>query len=267
MHSKKSNYKRALYPRGDRQFVTALARGLDILRCFDKQNLEIHGKALAKLTGLPQPTVWRLCNTMVRMGYLLQVESEKLRPGIPLLRAGRALIEGLDLPRLARPILRQLAEQYHAETTLAVYHGELFVLESWQSDKEVVLNVSVGDRLPLDSSASGWAYLAAHSKDERMDMLKKSASAASAVAARAEIQRALDQYKKTGFLIASGIYHRDYNVAAAAVRPSQGNAGFVVTCGGTNILEPLLRQKIGPELVRAAEKLTAEMSAIAASQR
>ncbi|MDP9094946.1 MAG: helix-turn-helix domain-containing protein, partial [Pseudomonadota bacterium] len=57
----------------DRPFVTALARGLEILGCFSASRPEIGGSQLAALTGLPQPTVWRLCHTMVQLGFLVAV--------------------------------------------------------------------------------------------------------------------------------------------------------------------------------------------------
>jgi hypothetical protein len=65
----------------DRQFVTALARGLQILSCFGSSRAEIGGTQLAAMTGLPQPTVWRLCNTMQQLGFLTAAGGDKLRPG------------------------------------------------------------------------------------------------------------------------------------------------------------------------------------------
>ena len=49
---------RSCAPRGsrdDRQFVTALARGLDILRCFSRKDRELGNGEIAARTGLPEP--------------------------------------------------------------------------------------------------------------------------------------------------------------------------------------------------------------------
>ena len=46
--------------RTDRQFVTALARGLEILRCFSRKDRELGNGDIAARTGLPRPTVTRL---------------------------------------------------------------------------------------------------------------------------------------------------------------------------------------------------------------
>jgi hypothetical protein len=39
-------------PRDDRQFVTALARGLEILRCFSRKDRELGNGEIASRTGL-----------------------------------------------------------------------------------------------------------------------------------------------------------------------------------------------------------------------
>ena len=41
----------------DRQFVTALARGLELLRCFTPSESVLGNQELARKTGLPKPTI------------------------------------------------------------------------------------------------------------------------------------------------------------------------------------------------------------------
>lgn len=48
----------------DRQFVASLAKGLEVLRCFTPARPELGTSEIARLTGMPQPTVWRLCYTL-----------------------------------------------------------------------------------------------------------------------------------------------------------------------------------------------------------
>ena len=57
---------------GDPLFVTALARGLAVLRCFTPRTRELSATELARMTKLPQPTIWRLCHTLRALGYLTQ---------------------------------------------------------------------------------------------------------------------------------------------------------------------------------------------------
>ena len=71
---------------GDRKFVTALARGLEVLRAFTPTEGLLGNGEIAERTGLPKPTVSRLTYTLTKLGYLAHVE----RLGEIPARAGRA---------------------------------------------------------------------------------------------------------------------------------------------------------------------------------
>ena len=49
----------------DRNFVTALARGLDVLRCFRENETALTNTDFSERTGLPKATVSRLTHTLV----------------------------------------------------------------------------------------------------------------------------------------------------------------------------------------------------------
>ena len=55
---------------GDRHFVTALARGLQLLRCFRPGEEPLGNQQLAERCGLPKSTATRLTYTLTRLGYL-----------------------------------------------------------------------------------------------------------------------------------------------------------------------------------------------------
>ncbi|MCZ7655075.1 MAG: helix-turn-helix domain-containing protein [Rhodocyclaceae bacterium] len=54
----------------DRQFVPALARGLDILRAFTPRHPVLGNNEIAQRAHLPKPTVTRLTYTLTQLGYL-----------------------------------------------------------------------------------------------------------------------------------------------------------------------------------------------------
>src|SRR3954451_4297544 len=59
---------------GDRKFITALARGLEVLRVFTPTEGLLGNGEIAERTGLPKPTVSRLPYTLPKLGYLSHVE-------------------------------------------------------------------------------------------------------------------------------------------------------------------------------------------------
>jgi DNA-binding transcriptional ArsR family regulator len=77
----------------DRQFVNALARGLEILRCFRPGEIYLTNTELAKRTGLPKPTISRLTHTLTRLGYLEYSEDQgRYQLGSGVLALGYSLL-------------------------------------------------------------------------------------------------------------------------------------------------------------------------------
>ena len=58
----------------DRHFVTALARGLEVLSCFRSGDKALGNQEIAQRCKLPKSTVSRLTSTLTKLGYLIQVE-------------------------------------------------------------------------------------------------------------------------------------------------------------------------------------------------
>jgi len=243
-----------------RQFVTALARGLKILSCFSKTNAELGSSDLAKMTGLPQPTVWRLCHTMICLGYLVTVKGEKMRPGIPTLRFGYAALASLTIPELSRPELQELADQYSAAAGLAVRDGsEMVFVQRCQSDSQLLMNLRIGSRVPLASSALGWAYLVALSE-------KRRATAFAEIEAmdrqrwrtlKDHLQRAVDEYKTKGYVLNIGYFHSGYNTAAVPILGPDGMPRYAINCGSAAVTldAATLHSKVAPRLVKLAVEL------------
>ena len=89
----------------DRRYVTALARGLEVLSCFRSGEKLLGNQDIAMRCGLPKSTVSRLTATLTALGYLLHVPQEgKYRLGTATLALGSAMLSGLDVRQLARPL-------------------------------------------------------------------------------------------------------------------------------------------------------------------
>src|SRR5260370_24534308 len=95
----------------DRHFVTALARGLEVLACFRHGDRMLGNQELSKRCGLAKSTVSRLTHTLTNLGYLVYVEeSAKYSLGMATLSLGSAMLSGLDIRKLAHPWREQLDE-------------------------------------------------------------------------------------------------------------------------------------------------------------
>ncbi len=99
----------------DRKFVEALARGLDVLRAFTHGSVVMGNQDIARITGLPKPTVSRMTYTLTKLGYLSysqQLEKYQLDSGV--LALGYAYVSNLRVRQLAKPYMDEFARNVMA---------------------------------------------------------------------------------------------------------------------------------------------------------
>ena len=82
----------------DRDFVVALARGLEILRSFRKEGDSLGNKDFAERTGLSKSTVARLTYTLQTLGYLsFNASTSRYQLAPPVLSLGYSCLAGFDV--------------------------------------------------------------------------------------------------------------------------------------------------------------------------
>lgn len=256
--------------RGDRQFVTALARGLEILSCFSSARSEIGGTELAAMTGLPQPTVWRLCHTMMELGYLVPVSGDRMRPGIPVLRLGRAALASIPLADRARGPMQAMADRHGSASGLGARDGNRMVfVQRYLTDAQLLMNLRVGSRLPLATSAVGWGLLAGFADDEREALIAEFV-APDPRWPRAEraFRKAMSDYADHGYILNVGAFHEGYNTAAVPIRGPDGRPAFALSCAGSAVTHTpaFLRREIGPDLIEVGRSLERDLREATASK-
>ncbi len=241
----------------DRQFVTALARGLGILGLFDATRRDLGMSEIASLLDLPQPTAWRLCQTLLSLGYLTAGEGGRLRPALAVLRLGYVTLSELPMAELARPYLQELADDYAGAAGMAVQDGtDMRFVQRCESASQLVLNLRIGSRVPIGTSAMGWAYLAG-----LPEAAWDAAAGATAAweAAKPAFREALAGFLADGFIINPGVLHPGYNTAAVPVISHDGRPCLTLNCGGARSVLSMtqLQREVGPRLRALAALLTA----------
>jgi DNA-binding IclR family transcriptional regulator len=245
----------------DRQFVTALGRGLDILQCFTPANPELGTSQIARMTGLPQPTVWRLCHTMTELGFLVPAaDQDRLRLGLPVLTLGYAVLAGQRIGETAKPYMEAIAKRYQGAVSLGVRDGlNMMYLQRCQGSSIILADLSIGSRVSLAYSATGWAYLAAISDGERKQLIGEIRALDRQKWAEIEpsFEATLKKFKKTGYIVSIGSLHPQVNAVAVPVPAQDGSMLLTVSSGGINsVFTDKVLNEVGSELKVLAEKLS-----------
>src|ERR1700744_5801603 len=146
-------------------FVEALARGLDVLACFDDRHPRMSLTEIAEATGLARPTARRLLLTLAELGFVRLDEGRfTLTPQV--LRLGLAYIGSLGLWEVARPHLEALVAQTGESSSMAQLDGSDIVYVARVSVPRIItLRVVIGTRFPARQPSQGKVLLAALDPD------------------------------------------------------------------------------------------------------
>lgn len=244
------------------QFVTALARGLELMRCFTPRDNVLGNQELARMTGLPKPTVTRLTNTLMRLGCLKrEVHSGKYQLDVGVLGFGYAMLSNLSIRSVAHPLMEELANHAQAAVAMAARDRlQMVYLDVVQGQGNTTMRRQIGSYLPLAQSSAGRACLAAMPESEREFLLDhiRQREAEQWPVIRKGLDRAFRDYTDYGFCLSIGEWHRDVNsVAVPLLHPQFGLLTF--NCGGPSFQLPRdkLADDIGPRLINMVNNIGA----------
>ncbi len=245
----------------DRHFVTALSRGLDVLSCFRSGSRMLGNQEISERCRLPKSTVSRLTYTLTKLGYLHYVkESGKYRLGTATLALGSAVLGRFEVRDLARPLMQELADSTGTSVALGARQRlSMVCVEVCKGNAVLSLNMEVGMRLPLGSSAIGRSYLAVCSETERADLLDqlKELDHLSWPALKQGIEKSLATYAQLGVCTSFGEWQPDVNGIAVAFHPGNGLPAMAINCGAPafKVTAEYLLNDVRPRLVDLVRKI------------
>jgi DNA-binding IclR family transcriptional regulator len=249
----------------DRQFVNALARGLEILRCFQPGEVYLSNAELARRSKLAKATISRLTYTLTKLGYLNYSEQQakyQLGPGV--LGLGYRMLSALDLRTVARPLMSELAEHAQASVSLGARDRlKMVYVETCRSSANVTLRLDVGSRIPLPTTAMGKALLCVLPDAERdylMDHMRQK-DTARWPKVKAGIEQGFRDYQDRGFTISAGEWQGDVHAVGVPVRDVNGEQVMAFNCGGPAFLlsRKRLEEDLGPRLVKLVQQIDSNL--------
>ena len=242
-------------PTTDRSFVVALSRGLDVLRAFQPNDGLLGNQEIATRTKLPKPTVSRLTYTLTKLGYLTPVPRfEKYQLAPSAMALGYAALANLGVRYLSEPFREEVMRATGGavaiggrDRTSMIYFG--------QSRNGLTLGVQldVGSRIPIATTAMGRAYIWALPSDERSALLRdlREHYGSRWPRMRDGIERAGETVAKYGFAISAGEWQDDVHAVGVALKLNDGTGTYAFNCGAPafRFTEERLRNDIGPRLL------------------
>ena len=148
--------------RGDsgRDFVEAIARGMDVIRAFGVDGGTLSLSEVAERAELARPTARRILLTLAELGYA-RVDDGAWTLTPRILELGTAYVRSQGLWDLARPHMRDLVAQTGESSSIAQLDGsDIVYVARVAVPKIIALAVSIGTRFPALPTSLGQVLLA-----------------------------------------------------------------------------------------------------------
>ncbi|MGM8872314.1 IclR family transcriptional regulator [Psychrobacter sp. 2Y5] len=250
--------------KNDRQFVTALARGLELLRCFNPQQPLLGNQELSQLTGLPKGTVTRLTYTLVKLGYLKQATNNgKYQLAAGVLGFGYTMIANMAINNLVTPYMEELADYANSAVAMATRDRLMMVyLNVVQGAGTTTMRRNVGSYLPIHLSAMGRACLASMPPAEQDFIIQAihTKYREDWPAIKLSLEQAFKDYDDFGYCFSFGDWQNQVNaVATAIMHPTEGLLTF--NCGAPSFVlsRTKLEEDIAPRLLHMKHNIKSSL--------
>src|SRR5437868_7784767 len=140
--------------------LTSVPRAIHVIDLLARRG-PLGVRAVAQQLDLPLGSAHRILTDLADESVVERSAAGEWELSYRLLEIVGAQLERVQLPRLARPVLEQLASDTRETTFLAVpSRDEIVYLDKVQTDLQLQLNVELGTRRPMHCTGLGKAILA-----------------------------------------------------------------------------------------------------------
>ncbi|RQW69405.1 IclR family transcriptional regulator [Halomonas sp. YLB-10] len=189
----------------DRDFVTALASGLDVILAFDEAHPRMTLSEVAARTGMNRARARRFLLTLHALGYVRKDHRHfELAPRV--LKLGYAFLSANNYQHLIQQVLEDITAESGESSSLGVLDGDevTYVARSASRQRLMAITLSVGTRLPAAYTSMGRMLLAQKTDDELDAFIERTTLERftdKTITDKAELKRAILQARQQGYAI------------------------------------------------------------------
>jgi DNA-binding IclR family transcriptional regulator len=222
---------------------------------------ELGVSELGRRLGVHKATASRLVATLAERGLLdRDPRTEKVHLGFALIRLAGSAMAGLDIVRIAHPVLDDLAEDTRETVNLGVLSDDAVVYIDQVTGTRSVVAVSwVGRRTPLHATSNGKVLLAHMdpADRDRLLILPLEPMTDRTVTDAAELRRQLERITARGYAQTLEELEEGLNAVAAPVRQADGRVTAALSVSGPAFrMRPVDLPRIARRTMEAADAIS-----------
>ncbi|WGY48465.1 IclR family transcriptional regulator C-terminal domain-containing protein [Vibrio sp. ABG19] len=246
---------------GDRDYVGALASGLEVLQAFDAEHRRMTVSEVAAKTAMDRAKARRFLLTLVALGFVKQSGRQfELTPRV--LQLGYAYQASNQYRMVIQQYLEEITDELGESSSLAVLDGDevVYVVRSAARHRLMAITLSVGTRLPAAYTSMGRVLLS-HLPDPQLDAVLERAELEAftpySLTDRTQLRAEIIKVREQGYSVVD--QELDLGLRSVAVPVFSGagellGAANISTNGARVSMETLLESYL-PRLQLLADKV------------
>lgn len=223
--------------------VQSIERGCKILDHLSKGKRSYSIHDLSFELNLPKPTIHRILSTLRHFGFIAQDEvSKEYRLGFRLVDLGQAVLDQIDLRKVAEPFLTKLADGVRETVHLVILdQGEIVYLDKVEkigNPKSLRMASRIGMRNYAHSCAVGKVLLAFSSDSERGEIIAQKGLprlTKNTIVNLSQLNRHLADVKAQGYASDDEENEEGVRCVAAPVRNDRGKVIAAISISGPSV--------------------------------
>lgn len=246
----------------DRYTVPALARGLQLLAQFTREERELSGAELSRRMGLPRASVFRMLFTLEQGGFLERTQDGvSYRLGLAVLRLGFEYLASMELTEHGRPVIEHLRDRcgYSAHIVVRDAREVVFIAKA-AGHSALFHSVQVGARLPAHATVLGRLLLADLDMKGLQQLYPEEplpAYTPRTPTTLAQLKALIDEDRTKGHGVSMGGFETGISTIAA---PVFNDRGAVVAAVSISVPAQRIDDGVLPELVAMVREAASQLS-------
>ncbi len=250
----------------DRDFVTALASGLEVILAFDEAHPRMTLSEVAARTGMNRAKARRFLLTLHALGYVRkQGRAFELAPKV--LQLGYSFLSANNYRSVIQQVLEDITAQIGESASLGVLDGDevIYVARSAASHRLLAITLSVGTRLPAAHTSLGRVLLSQLPDNELDSFLQRitlERHTDKSIVEKAELKRRLLEVRQQGYAIVDQELDSGLRSLAVPVFNSSGAllGGINISTNAARVDIETLHQRYLPLLQEKARQIRTTVS-------
>ena len=252
-------------PGGERYMVPAVEQASRVLFCLaGNSSSQMSLLEICSQVGIHKSKAYSILQTLKKFGLVQRFSDRKgyaLGPG--LITLSRKVLDDFNAPRLAEPLLEELATKFHGTATLGLISDRMvFIAAKNEGGVDIGVTLRIGHRFPLTYGSHG-KMIAASLPEKELELLLKDSKlyfhGSTEKLDRSRLANELVQCRRDGFALDLGEMKPGLNsVAAAVFGPGEAPIGYIALIG---LFSNESARESGPLVSAAAKTLSRQLGA------